>query len=52
MVKSCRDFLKDSVRKKVDFSQTGLSRDGAEPTRQKPCRPGERTIALAPVEDE
>jgi SagB-type dehydrogenase family enzyme len=43
-----RDFLKDSVRKQVDFSMTPQGRGLPEPPWQKPCAPGDRKIALAP----
>ena len=41
-----RDFLKDSIRKTVDFSQTGQSRGIEPPPAQKPCPPGAVKIAL------
>ena len=42
-----REFLKDSVRRQVDFSLTLQGRGVAEPPWQKPCAPSERKIALA-----
>jgi len=45
---SGRDFLKDGVRKSVDFSQTPQSRGIKPPPAQKPCRPGEKKLALVP----
>ena len=44
--KNGRDFLKDEIRKRIDFSQTPQGRGLPEPPWQKPCRPGERKIAL------
>jgi SagB-type dehydrogenase family enzyme len=44
-----RDFLKDSIRKRIDFSLTPQSRGVAEPPWQKPCAPGDRKIALVPA---
>jgi len=46
MYKDYRDFLKDSIRKKIDFSQTAQSRGKAQPPWQKPCPPGVEKIAL------
>jgi len=42
-----RDFLKDSIRKSVDFSLTEQSRGIEPPPPQKPCPPGANKIALA-----
>lgn len=47
MYKDYRDFLKDSIRKRIDFSQTAQSRGMAPPPRQKPCAAGAKKIALA-----
>ena len=47
MTHNHRDFLKDSIRKRVDFSQTGQSRGMAAPPPQKPCPPGAQKIVLA-----
>lgn len=41
-----KDFLKDSIRLEVDFSQTPQSRGIAPPPIQKPCPGGARKIAL------
>jgi SagB-type dehydrogenase family enzyme len=49
MDKDYRDFLKDSLRKAVDFSQTPQSRGSEPPPRQKPCPPGAAKIALVPA---
>jgi SagB-type dehydrogenase family enzyme len=46
MNENCRDFLKDSIRKRVDFSSTAQSRSLAEPPWQKPLPADARTIAL------
>lgn len=46
-----REFLKDSVRKRIDFSWTAQSRGEAPPPRQKPCPPGAKKIALTAVEE-
>jgi SagB-type dehydrogenase family enzyme len=46
MHKNSRDFLKDQVRKTVDFSRTGQSRGIEPPPPQKPCPPGAQKIAL------
>jgi len=46
MYKDNRDFLKDSIRKKIDFSKTAQSRGLAQPPWQKPCPPGAEKIAL------
>ena len=46
MYKNYRDFLKDSIRKEIDFSQTAQSRGMAQPPWQKPCAPETEKIAL------
>lgn len=46
MYKNYRDFLKDSIRKTVDFSQSQQSRGIEPPPWQKPCAPDEKKIAL------
>jgi len=46
-----RDFLKDNIRRQVDFSQTEQSRGIAEPPWQKPCAAGDKKIALAQPKD-
>lgn len=45
-MKTNRDFLKDSVRKIVDFSQTDQSRGIPSPPPQKPFDPDSRRITL------
>ncbi len=47
MYKDYRDFLKDSIRKRIDFSKTAQSRGLAQPPWQKPCPPGAKKIELA-----
>lgn len=42
-----REFLKDSIRKRIDFSRTAQSQGEAPPPRQKTCPPGAKKIALA-----
>jgi SagB-type dehydrogenase domain len=46
MANSYRDFLKDSIRKRVDFSRTAQRRGLAEPPWQKPLPAGAKPIAL------
>jgi SagB-type dehydrogenase family enzyme len=46
MYKDYRDFLKDTIRKQIDFSRTAQSRGKAQPPWQKPCPPGTEKIAL------
>jgi SagB-type dehydrogenase family enzyme len=46
MANNYRDFLKDSIRKTIDFSETAQSRGEAEPPWHKPCRPDEKKITL------
>jgi SagB-type dehydrogenase family enzyme len=46
MYKDYRDFLKDSIRKQIDFSSTAQSRGMAQPPWQKPCPPEAEKIAL------
>ena len=41
-----RDFLKDSVRKRVDFSRTAQNLGMPEPPRQKPAAAGKARILL------
>ena len=45
-----REFLKDSIRLKFDFSTTGQSRGVPAPPLQKPCPKDARTIALPGTE--
>jgi SagB-type dehydrogenase family enzyme len=47
MTGQSREFLKDSIRKRIDFSQTAQGRGKAEPPWQKPCPPDAQKIALA-----
>jgi hypothetical protein len=42
MKENCRNILKDSIRKRVDFSRTALSRDLPAPPGQKPPPAGAR----------
>jgi SagB-type dehydrogenase family enzyme len=46
MYKDYRDFLKDSIRKRIDFSKTAQSRGKSQPPWQKPCPPGAKKIEL------
>ncbi len=46
MSKKFRDFLKDSIRKTVDFSITDQSRGIKPPPAEKPCNPEDRRISL------
>jgi SagB-type dehydrogenase family enzyme len=46
LIRSHRRWLKDSIRKKVDWSATGQSRGIPPPPAQKPVPPDARTIAL------
>ncbi len=41
-----REFLRDSIRKRVDFSRTPQSLGVEQPPWQKPCPPGTKKIAL------
>ena len=45
-IEKCRNFLKDNIRKYVDFSQTGQNRGVPVPPIEKPCPPGARIIPL------
>ena len=49
MYKDHRDFLKDSIRKRVDFSRTAQSRGLGPPPLQKPLPPGAVKIPLVPA---
>jgi SagB-type dehydrogenase family enzyme len=42
-----REFLKDEIRERVDFSQTAQSRGVPEPPWQKPAPAGSRLVSLA-----
>ena len=46
MKENYKYFLKDSIRKTIDFSTTEQNRGVEPPPIQKPCPPGSRTIAL------
>jgi len=46
MYKDYRDFLKDTIRKEIDFSMTAQSRGIKPPPKQKPCPAGVEKIAL------
>jgi SagB-type dehydrogenase family enzyme len=50
-LKTYREFLKDRIRKGIDFSRTDQSRGIAPPPLEKPARPGSQTIALVRPED-
>jgi SagB-type dehydrogenase family enzyme len=43
-----RDFLKDTIRQKTDFSQTGQHRGEPPPLVEKPCSEGQDRIDLPP----
>ena len=45
-IRSHRRWLKDSVRKSIDWSATGQALGLPPPPLQKPAPPGSRTIAL------
>lgn len=51
MNQSFREFLKDSIRKTIDFSLTEQSRGVAPPPAQKLCCPGDKKIGLISPED-
>ena len=46
MKENYKYFLKDSIRKTIDFSTTEQNRGVEPPPIQKPCPPGSRTITL------
>jgi len=46
MAEDYRDLLKDSIRKRIDFSKTAQSRGLPPPPPQKPPAPGQKQIAL------
>ncbi|MGA1843850.1 MAG: SagB/ThcOx family dehydrogenase [bacterium] len=50
-LKKYRYFLKDSVRKTIDFSQTDQSKGIPPPPVEKPCPPGAKRINLVSHED-
>jgi len=46
MTRLGRDFLKDTIRQRVDFSATDQHRGVRPPPPQKPCPPGAERVAL------
>ena len=46
MSEKFRDFLKDNVRKTIDFSMTDQSKGIKPPPAEKPCNPEGRRISL------
>ena len=46
LIKTYRSFLKDSIRKVIDFSQTDQNRGIAPPPIEKPCPPEAKRIDL------
>jgi len=46
MSEDFRNFLKDSIRKTIDFSTTDQSRGIKPPPAEKPCNPEDRRISL------
>jgi len=46
-----RFFLKDSIRKSIDFSQTDQNKGIAPPPIEKPYDPGAKRLALTPPDD-
>ena len=46
MSEKFRDFLKDSIRKTIDFSTTDQSRGIKPPPAEKPCNPEDRRTSL------
>ncbi|MFU8795685.1 MAG: SagB/ThcOx family dehydrogenase [Dehalococcoidia bacterium] len=50
-IEQSRQFLKDSVRKTIDFSRTDQSMGVTPPPIQKPYSPGAETLALVPPEE-
>ena len=49
-IKECREFLKDSMRKKIDFRLTDQSRGVPAPPIQKPYNPSAALYDLPPVD--
>lgn len=49
MDKSYRDFLKNNIRKSIDFSETPQSMGIEPPTIQKPCSMDAKHIPLVPI---
>lgn len=50
-LKTYRNFLKDSIRKKINFRQTDQNRGIPAPPIETPCQPGDKRFAL-PKPDE
>jgi len=50
-IEQSRSFLKDSIRKAIDFSRTDQSMGVAPPPIQKPYSPGSEMIDLVPPEE-
>ena len=46
MIENYRNFLKDSIRKTIDFSTTDQSRGIKPPPAEKPCNPEDKKINL------
>jgi len=46
MSEKFRDFLKNSIRKTIDFSMTDQSKGIKPPLAEKPCNPEDRRISL------
>jgi len=46
MIENYRNFLKDSIRKTIDFSTTDQSRGIQPPPTEKPCNPEDKKITL------
>jgi len=46
-----RDFLKDTIRQKTDFSQTGQHRGEPPPLVEKPCTEGQVRVDLLPPQE-
>jgi len=46
MIENYRNFLKDSIRKTIDFSTTDQSRGIKPPPTEKPCNPEDKKITL------
>ncbi len=49
LIKYCRSFLKDSIRKVIDFSRTDQFRGVAPPPIEKPCPPDAEITELPGV---
>jgi len=46
MIENYRNYLKDSIRKTIDFSTTDQSRGIKPPPIEKPCNPEDKKITL------